>query len=370
MAVDAAHEVETLNIVRASEMVAPAVRRFPNVSELNIVSILSRHCIIDDDGGNDDEVMLHADATRRAVPFMVQFPKLRRVFLGGLDEGDGDLVTYSNDPGTAITPHDHQIVFRGLIENLCGAFEARLLNSNLELGGLENLKDQLGCSRIADEGEIVNGLCRCCRGIIASFPIKFVANILRWGPAYGGFCVPILARLDFFTNKRRDGKAFLRTDDGKDLIAEITNLMIRQNMGLIVPSSHVLFDYSRNDPGVDAFIKKMNGLGAETVVPNGDVWVEFMVQRSIRRLKQSIAGIFDCSIDNIPRHLFGSRVPRVLRYCHRNYRGDNKKKIVVRQTFEGLVSCGFPLNPQDYILVNVDELPTHARVKEEIERDE
>lgn len=145
--------------------------------------------------------------------------------------------------------------------------------------------------------------------------------------------------------------------------------MIWQNDGRIVPSLHVLFDYSPNDPGVDAFIKKMNGLGAATV-PNGCVWVEFMAQRSIRRLKESIADIFDCSIDNIPRHLFGSRVPRVLRHCHWSYRGDNEKKIVVRQTFEGLVSCGFPLNPQDYILVDVDEEPTLARLKEEIERDE
>ena len=114
----------------------------------------------------------------------------------------------------------------------------------------------------------------------------------------------------------------------------------------------------------------MNGLGAATV-PNGCVCVEFMAQKSIHRLKESIADIFDCSIENIPRHLFGPRVPRVLRYyCHWVSRGDNKKKIVVRQTFEGLVSCGFPLNPHDYILLDVDDDPALAPLKEEIERDE
>ena len=118
MAEDAAHEVETLNIMKASEMNAPAVGRFPNVSELNILSILSRHCIYYD-GGDDDEVVLNVNAFRRVVPFMVQFSKLRRVFLGGRDEDNG-LFTYSNHIGTAITPHDYQIIFRGLIENLCG----------------------------------------------------------------------------------------------------------------------------------------------------------------------------------------------------------------------------------------------------------
>ena len=79
MAVDAAHEVETLNITKASEMVGPVVRRFPNVSELNFLSILSRRCNYRD--GLD--LVLNANAIKRVVPFMVQFPKLRGVVLGG-----------------------------------------------------------------------------------------------------------------------------------------------------------------------------------------------------------------------------------------------------------------------------------------------
>ena len=83
IAVGAAREVETLNIMKASEMVAPAVRRFPNVSELNILSILPRRPLFDDDNDDDEPVLnlLSANAIRRAVPFMVQFSKLRGVFL-------------------------------------------------------------------------------------------------------------------------------------------------------------------------------------------------------------------------------------------------------------------------------------------------
>ena len=91
--------------------------------------------------------------------------------------------------------------------------------------------------------------------------------------------------------------------------------------------------------------------------------VRFMTQGSIRRLRESIALIFDSSIDDIPPHLFGTREPRV-GHC------DNKKEIVVRQTFDALVSCGFRLNPQDYILVDVSEEPALARLRGKIERDE
>ena len=116
--------------------------------------------------------------------------------------------------------------------------------------------------------------------------------------------------------KRRGGKEFLRTDDGKDLITEIAGRRIRLNDGLISPSSsdHNLV------PVVDAFLKKMDGLGAQ--VPGLRVLcVRFMTQGSIRRLRESIALIFDSSINNIPPHLFGTREPRV---GHR----DNKKEIV------------------------------------------
>ena len=51
-------------------------------------------------------------------------------------------------------------------------------------------------------------------------------------------------------------------------------------------------------------------------------------------------------------------------------RNKNTKKIIVRQSFVGLVSCGFRLNPQDNILVDVNEEPALARLKEVIERDE
>ena len=381
MAVDAAHEVETLNIMRASEMVRyPVVRRFPNVSELNILSILSRRS--DDD--DDDDLMLNANAIGRALPFMMQFPKLEMVFLGGAYTHStperARFVHYSNDAGDS--PHDHQIIFRSLIENLCGAFEARLLNPNLYLGGFE-LNYQLGCSRRGSRNlrrETADRPCRCCRGIIASFPIELVVESIE-DVDNNPFCIPMMDQLEVFA-KRRDGKEFLRTEDGKDLIAEIAGLMLRPKDGLI---GQPPFDYNawrnyldnRPDPVIDAFVNRMKGLGADVSGPAG-VEVTSMTKRSTRRMKESIAQIFDSSIDNIPRHLFGTRVPRALRTSSdRGYNTSRKrvkfrvaKEIVVRQTFDALVSCGFRLNPHDYILVDLNEEPALALLKEEIERDE
>ena len=233
------------------------------------------------------------------------------------------------------------------------------------------LNHQLGCTLNADESETADRLCRCCRGIIASFPIDFVVDSM---PAENiddnPFCIPMLDQLEGFA-KRRDGKEFLRTDDGKDLIAEMAGLVLEETGGkrFLPRYRRKRVAFGTPDPGIDAFTNKMIGLGAK-VDSSGHVCVFYMPQRLICRWRESIADIFDCSIDNIPRHLFGSRVPRVLRHCHWSYRGDNKKKIVVRQTFDALVSCGFRLNPQDYILVDVNEEPALARLKEVIERDE
>ena len=133
------------------------------------------------------------------------------------------------------------------------------MSPNLYLGGFE-LDYQLGCSRYLKR-ETAGRPCRCCRGIIASFPIKFVIDNIEGDN--NPFCIPMMDQLEVFA-KRRDGKEFLRTDDGKNLIEEIVYDMLNNQDEAIGP---VLCDFYP-DPVIDAFVEKIGGTGSE----GGFVW--------------------------------------------------------------------------------------------------
>ena len=151
MAVDAARHVETLNIMNASELVPSAARRFANVTDINILSLVTP---------TEDEGIRSVGTATRSVVFLTTFPKLKCAFLGGIvREPDVEEWTkFSYDHGYCTAPKDHLSVFRGLVEHLCGAFQSRSLSPSLHLeGGFE--RDQLAC----DEDEKEDGhRCRRC----------------------------------------------------------------------------------------------------------------------------------------------------------------------------------------------------------------
>ena len=80
---------------------------------------------------------------------------------------------------------------------------------------------------------------------------------------------------------------------------------------------------------------------------------------------QAIAVIFERRTDSIPPKLFGSGIPFCLRpgiYV------DGRKHIVLRQTFDALVSCGFDLDPNGLILVDLHDEPALASLRDAVER--
>ena len=356
MAVDAANQVEALNLLRVSEMFGPAARRFANVSELNILCLISYRL------GQESQV-LSVQASTRAIPFMAMFPKLRKAFIGGRQQDDLNRNVWHRegyDQDICHEPHDHQTIFNGFVENLCGAFEAQLLSLNLKLGGFSFMQ-QLKCSEKVenDIGEREGAWpCRCCRRILATFPTEC---LLRWHAQCLThdleLCVPIADRLEIFA-KRRGGSHFLRSSEGKELIVSVVNAMIT-TWGVGRPHLH-----ERN------FATRMVEQGGAVDTPSNSpasesVGVMALFPWSARRLMQAIAVIFERCTDSIPPKLFGSSIPFCLRpgiYV------DGRKHIVLRQTFDALVSCGFDLDPNGLILVDLHDEPALASLRDAVER--
>ena len=135
MAVEAARHVETLNITRSSELVVPAARRFTNVSEVNILCLVSEH-------DDQDYHILSRDAAIQTFPFIVSFPHLARVFIGGhyCDNGVWDKFDYRLEgeggleglPGCR-KPSDHEAIFRSLVQSLVGGFQSKSLKKTFSL---------------------------------------------------------------------------------------------------------------------------------------------------------------------------------------------------------------------------------------------
>ena len=177
-AVEAASHVETLNITSPSELVVPASRRFENVTEVNVLCLLSEL-------PNEQGDVLSVETAERIVPFVSSLRKLTRCFLGGMPR-QGFPHVYKRTH--CVQPEDHQSIFRGLVTTFAGAFRSKALSQDLRLEGIvggdidgvslmvvNSTGTQLECS---DEEEDPNEPCRCCRAIVSSFPLKTVVELV------------------------------------------------------------------------------------------------------------------------------------------------------------------------------------------------
>lgn len=346
MAVDAAKEMETLNIMCPSEMVVTAVRdRFPNVKVINVLCLVSQH--------PDDEEMqvLSAEAVTRVLPLMMAFPKLEKVYLGGMarDNSDGTLKREEYNHEYCARPEDHREIFRSFVESLCGAFESRSLPQGLELGGLD-FASQLNCwpKLMRDRTRWMwkressqHWVCRCCRRIIKSLPLELILDreigCLSDDIAV---CMPMSHRLEIFIS-REDAVDFLQSTKGK-------NHVIKYILG----GMFCQYSFDRNSPAMEEFGERMLGHGASESSA-GIVDVTFLSQRSVHSLRRAIHMMIPHGQPGfIPPNFFGASLPWYLRPG--TY---SSKRILLRETFQVLVDLGFQLDARNYIIVGLHEEP-------------
>ena len=240
MAVDAAKHVETLNIMNASELVPSAARRFANVTEINILSLVTPT----ETGGND---ILSAGTATRSVFFLTIFPKLKHAFLGGRF-WDAHIEQWSRILYTAAhvhEPKDHLIVFRGLVDQFCGAFQSRSLNPSLHLEGVFE-KSQLDCDEIEREDD---NRCRCCWNIVTSFPLDLVLEKIpqRFG---SGLCLSYSEQIEALASRHDKPLLFQPQAVIKCFLTMINNMFTFGHL------------FSRRDGGrKNSFIERINSQG-------------------------------------------------------------------------------------------------------------
>ena len=99
IAVEAVKYVQTLNIMKSSQMHVPSVRRFAKAQEVNILCLLEGSNRIVDEF---EVFKISTDVMSRTLPFILSFEKLKSLFVGGRlqthddEEGKKSRTTYSN----------------------------------------------------------------------------------------------------------------------------------------------------------------------------------------------------------------------------------------------------------------------------------
>ena len=329
MAIEAARHVEVLNIMNTSELVPPAARRFANVSEVNILSLVFKM---------EEEDQLSAGTATRAVPFLSSFPKLERAFLGGIYEDFGwHKFSYTHSECTY--PSDHLHIFRGLVDHFCGAFQSRLLSVNLNLGGVLDI-NQLACG--ADVGGLNNGrkdaVCRRCWNVATSFPLDQVLHWLRPRIYFCGLCLSASERTEAIAGRLHDSslhhsEAIIRC------CLQMANYMLKSfpfGPGVVHADSTGISFWER--------IESQGGGKVKTV--GGQLY--FIAAQDLAVLKLVISFIDPDVIGKIP--VGELKIP--IGKLPRRLLQKQKKICLDRQTFEGLVQIGFALTSSDYVLID------------------
>ena len=169
IAVEAVKYVQTLNIMKSSQMFIPAARRFANAEEVNILCLLVGTGEIDDDS-EEELYTISLDAANRTVPFLASVPKIKRGFVGGeimsLHFGMRHRYNHAYETDACHGPSDHGDIFRSLMSSYIGAVKTGALPPGLIL---EGIIDALQDIRLCREKSVS---CQWCRDILLHFPLR------------------------------------------------------------------------------------------------------------------------------------------------------------------------------------------------------
>ena len=201
--------VQTLNIFNGSELYVPAARRFPNVTEANILCLLTS---MRDGESSDAMYDLNVKSMWKVVPFLSSLSKVERIFMGGwhpdLDIGK---VTYYPDFAECTAPENHIALFSAFVDSFLGAMESGLMRSPPSLTYLEGLLNWSKPICQSDDGVIedldVNNVCHRCRLFYKYLP-------LNGDLPSGETCLSGMETYRILL-KRQGGREFLANDSGK-----------------------------------------------------------------------------------------------------------------------------------------------------------
>ena len=219
---DAMPLVKSLHIDNASEMNILLAKRFRDVQNINLFSLLKEKSVLDFDDYDDDEeeqlkfLSVQYDALLQMVSFLSQFHNLERVFLGGRKR-NGEIVSFCQVGDYSDEDKDPDKV-RFLIDLVSGSFKSS--------GGLLSKVKVMGLR--CPFSSVYAGPhfgCNVCERACRSFPLNQVINFDNKGSSeeIDGYdfgrkkmqcmdvCLP-RSKIEEIIEERPGGKALLQSN--------------------------------------------------------------------------------------------------------------------------------------------------------------
>ena len=217
---DSTPYVTTLSICSERELDIPSARRFPNVTNVNIMCLFR---LVDTTVPSDGTVLVRKaprispNVPSRICPFLQQFPRLKAIFVGMARESPETFrfnLTYTRLNYFIPRVECSYDLYKNLLWSFCGAFRTRSLPSDLTFednpldSSLELSVLQPWCS--SPESPLDEDL---CREICATFPLNYLLTLNVGGlrDDYGPFNV-CLETHEFYEiiRRRNDHQDFAR----------------------------------------------------------------------------------------------------------------------------------------------------------------
>ena len=327
---EAVKYVQTINIMNSWEMDAPAARRFANVTDVNILSLLRFHT--EDEEVWQNDFYLCGTTAERTVPFIVGFEKLRRIRAGGLDADKGFL-TYDTARwkfADLVEADDSGEILRALVTHFLGALSTRLLPTTVEslLGITAALKYIRPCRSGGAGRDDPPNPCKYCRKTLKFFPIK-------------DLIVPF--EKDFTCFSSWGELSFLAERQGfKERCREISEVYL---IGFIESS---LIEYFIDDNDLCERLQKKGVTAAEKQI-------SYLNSNSMTNMDRLIEFGFD---------------PKSVSYCFLRSKlliGWDGREFDVydKSTFEFLASRGIPLDKAELVLIDKTKEPGLKELRDE-----
>ena len=194
VAKEAVKYVHALNITKVCQMDGPSTRRFPNIEELNIL------CMYDVIAQS-----LCKETCQRMIPLMIGFPKLKRLFAGGIGSG-GHRQEYDAVIAVDGEQDGNNETFRVLVNHILSAYKMRLLPETIQTIGRSFCSEGL---EVQPRGE---GAARSsfCKDVCTYFPLEDVLD--------SGF--PVISGIDIYgiIKRRPGGKQMMQKYSGQYLV--------------------------------------------------------------------------------------------------------------------------------------------------------
>ena len=233
--------VQTLNIFKGGELCVPAARRFPNVTEANILCLLTNmradgevSYYLDEDDEDQGETRfgctydLNQEAMWKIVPFLSCHSKLERFVLGGYRyrDGDNDNLTIHYIPSTrdCKAPSNHVTIFSSFVDSFIGAMESGLLSvSSLKAtkGLLNDTVPICQAKPIDPHGSATNNSCGRCISLCKHLPFHDIVT---------GHYKLCLSRIDCFRliQARSGGKEYVQSKSEHLFLPFICEGMVKE----------------------------------------------------------------------------------------------------------------------------------------------